>query len=62
MTKHQIVRLLAVLAIAFSVASLVVLATAALQTGQVQRAAAIASFVVLVGAGSRLLKSPLGRA
>jgi 1,4-dihydroxy-2-naphthoate octaprenyltransferase len=60
MKQHQTVKLLAALAVAFSLGSLVVLAILATQTGEVHWSIFIGSMIIFLGAGSRLRKSRLG--
>ena len=57
MKQPQTVRLLALLAIAFALGSLVVLAILAMQTGEVHWNIFIGSMIIFLGAGSRLRKS-----
>jgi hypothetical protein len=57
MTKPKLVRLLAMLAIAFALASLIAQAVAVLQGSEMQGAAFSLSLIMLMGAGSRLRKS-----
>ena len=57
MTKHHSTQLLATLAVVLSIASLAVVATVALRTGEVSWTISIPSFLVLLGAGRLLSKS-----
>ena len=57
MTEPKFVRLLAILAVAFALASLIAQAVAAVQGSEMQGAALSMSMTMLIGAGSRLRKS-----
>jgi hypothetical protein len=57
MTRPKLVKVLAMLAVAFSIATLAIQAVTMSQGGEVHWISFSASFIVLLGAGSRLRKS-----
>jgi hypothetical protein len=57
MTRPTLVKVLAMLAVAFAIASLAIQAVAMSQGGEVHWITFSASFIVLMGAGSRLRES-----
>ncbi len=62
MAKLQLTSFLAALAVACAVTALVVLAIAALRTGEPHLETFIPIFIIALGAGARLRKSRLSRA